>query len=186
LRYLLGENFLNYPDSNAALITLQGGGSDLIFPHHFMSGIQVEAMTGRRFAQVYVHAGMIGLDGEKMSKSRGNLVFVSKLLADGVDPMAIRLALLSSHYATDRMWSAEILDVAKNRLSSIKEALSRNEVASTSEVVKGIAKALAADLNTPEALSILDHWIARTNSGDSGGSAGELARALDGLLGISL
>ena len=78
---------------------VQGGGSDLIFPHHEHSAAHAEALTGDApFAKHYVHAGMIGLDGEKMSKSRGNLVLVSKLRAAGVDPMAIRLALLDGHY----------------------------------------------------------------------------------------
>ncbi len=82
---------------------IQGGGSDLIFPHHEFSAAHAESATGTdRFARHYVHTGMIGLDGEKMSKSRGNLVFVSKLRGEGVDPAAIRLGLLSGHYRVDR------------------------------------------------------------------------------------
>ena len=78
---------------------VQGGGSDLVFPHHEFSAAHAEALTGQHpFARHYAHAGMIGLDGEKMSKSRGNLVFVSRLRADGVDPGAIRLALFAGHY----------------------------------------------------------------------------------------
>ena len=89
---------------------VQGGGSDLVFPHHEYSAVHAEALTATKpFARAYVHAAMIGLDGEKMSKSRGNLVFVSKLRGDGVDPMAIRLALLSGHYRTDRAWTADLL-----------------------------------------------------------------------------
>lgn len=85
---------------------IQGGGNDLIFPHHEFSAAHGEALTGsRRFARHYVHTGMVGLDGEKMSKSRGNLVFVSRLRAQGVDPAAIRLALLADHYRGDRMWT---------------------------------------------------------------------------------
>ncbi len=59
---------------------VEGGGSDLAFPHHEMSASHAQVATGERpHARAYVHAGMVGLDGEKMSKSRGNLVFVSKL-----------------------------------------------------------------------------------------------------------
>ena len=84
-------------------LDIQGGGSDLIFPHHEFSAAHAESVTGeRRFARHYVHAGMIGWDGHKMSKSRGNLVLVSRLRADGVDPAAIRLGLLAGHYRTDR------------------------------------------------------------------------------------
>ena len=87
-------------------IDVQGGGNDLLFPHHECSAAHAERLTGQApFAGHYVHAGMIGLDGEKMSKSKGNLVFVSRLRGDKVDPMAIRLALLAGHYRTDRAWT---------------------------------------------------------------------------------
>ena len=96
---------------------VQGGGSDLVFPHHEHSAAHAEALTGTApFARNYVHAGMIGLDGEKMSKSRGNLVLVSKLRAAGVDPMAIRLALLDGHYRADREWTGGRLPAAEARL----------------------------------------------------------------------
>ncbi|MBO0848604.1 MAG: cysteine--1-D-myo-inosityl 2-amino-2-deoxy-alpha-D-glucopyranoside ligase, partial [Pseudonocardia sp.] len=99
-----------------AQIDVQGGGSDLIFPHHEFGAAHAEAHTGEHpFARHYCHAGMIALDGEKMSKSRGNLVFVSRLRADGVDPMAIRLALLSGHWRSDRAWLPELLEQANAR-----------------------------------------------------------------------
>ncbi|HRC65906.1 MAG TPA: cysteine--1-D-myo-inosityl 2-amino-2-deoxy-alpha-D-glucopyranoside ligase, partial [Dermatophilaceae bacterium] len=79
--------------------TVQGGGTDLVFPHHEMSAVQGCALTGTRpFAQVYMHQAMVAFEGEKMSKSKGNLVLVSALRAAGVDPMVIRLALLDHHY----------------------------------------------------------------------------------------
>ena len=85
---------------------VQGGGSDLLFPHHEMSAAHAEVATGEwPFARAYVHAGMVGLDGEKMSKSRGNLVLVSRLRESGTDPTALRLALLAAHYRADRDWS---------------------------------------------------------------------------------
>ncbi len=86
-------------------IDVQGGGTDLIFPHHEMSAAHARAFSGKpTFARAYVHQGMVGLDGEKMSKSKGNLVFVSELRRRGVDPMAIRLALLARHHAEDWFW----------------------------------------------------------------------------------
>ena len=98
-------------------LDIQGGGSDLIFPHHEFSAAHAECVTGeRRFARHYVHAGMIGWDGHKMSKSRGNLVLVSRLRADGVDPAAIRLGLLAGHYRSDRSWSDAVLEEADARL----------------------------------------------------------------------
>ena len=101
-----------------ALIDIQGGGSDLIFPHHEMCAAQAQVLSGKPLAGTYVHAGMIGLDGEKMSKSKGNLVFVSKLVADGRDPMAIRWALMKNHYRTDRMWTEELLLAAESELTA--------------------------------------------------------------------
>lgn len=185
LRYLVGESFLKGDPTREALIDIQGGGRDLIFPHHFMSAIQVQAITGQRFARGYVHTGMIGLNGEKMSKSRGNLVFVSKLLHDGIDPVVIRFALLQGHYSTDREWSTEILQTAIRDVARIRESLSRNEVAPTSNVSNTIMESLADDLDTPRAFAALFNWVQETESGLSGGSAGELARVLDSALGLA-
>ncbi len=101
-------------------LDIQGGGSDLIFPHHEFSAAHAESVTGeRRFARHYVHAGMIGWDGHKMSKSRGNLVLVSRLRAEGVEPAAIRLGLLAGHYRADRSWSDQVLDEANARLAAV-------------------------------------------------------------------
>jgi L-cysteine:1D-myo-inositol 2-amino-2-deoxy-alpha-D-glucopyranoside ligase len=167
-------------------IDIQGGGSDLIFPHHEMGASQVAIITGKPFARTYVHAGMVGLDGEKMSKSKGNLVFVSKLVASGVDPMVIRLALLSAAYGRDRMWSDSVLDEAKDRMNRLQSALSRNEVAPTKECVALIIASLADNLDTVRAIKAIDVWIEQTESGLTGGSSGELSRAIDTLLGIAI
>lgn len=185
LRYLIGESFLEGDLAREALIDIQGGGSDLIFPHHFMSAIQVQAITGQKFSRGYVHTGMIGLNGEKMSKSKGNLVFVSKLLRDGVDPVVIRFALLRGHYSTDREWSAEILNSALADVARIRDSLSRNEVAPTTNVSATIMESLADDLDTPRAFAAILKWVEETESGLSGGSAGELARVLDSALGLT-
>ncbi|WP_131743320.1 cysteine--1-D-myo-inosityl 2-amino-2-deoxy-alpha-D-glucopyranoside ligase, partial [Actinomadura roseirufa] len=105
---------------------VEGGGSDLAFPHHEMGASHAQVATGERpHARAYVHAGMVGLDGEKMSKSRGNLVFVSKLRRSGTDPMAIRLALLAHHYRSDWEWTPAELDAAEARLARWRAAVAR-------------------------------------------------------------
>ena len=162
-------------------IDVQGGGSDLIFPHHECSAAHSEVLTGvAPFARHYTHAGMISLDGEKMSKSRGNLVFVSRLLADGVDPMAIRTALLAGHYRADRPWSEELLATARARLARWRAAAERFG-ADPGSVVAAIRQALADDLDTPNALAVLDDW-----AGDDSLDGVLVADAADALLGITL
>lgn len=178
--------YLNPDPTEEFVIDIQGGGSDLIFPHHEMGAAQVAVLTGKPYARSYVHAGMVGLDGEKMSKSKGNLVFVNKLISAGVDPMVIRLALLSSPYGRDRMWSDQVLDEAKIRMDRLQSALGRNEVAPTQECIALIIASLADNLDTPRALRALDDWITATETGLIGGSTGELSRAIDTLLGIGI
>jgi L-cysteine:1D-myo-inositol 2-amino-2-deoxy-alpha-D-glucopyranoside ligase len=179
-------NYLQIDSNEKTSIDIQGGGSDLIFPHHEMSAAQAKSINGKEFAANYVHAGMIGLDGEKMSKSKGNLVFVSQLLQDGVDPMAIRTALMSHHYRKDHMWLELDLTNAQKFLDDLRISLARMEVAPTDSVINEIIAALANDLDTPTALAALQSWILATNGGATGGSAGELGRAIDALLGIAL
>lgn len=176
----------NLPKASSTSITLQAGGSDLIFPHHYMTALQAKALTGVEFASCYSHAGMIGLDGEKMSKSKGNLVFVSKLRQEGVSPALIRIALFADRYSTDRMWSRELVDEAGRLLARLLSALSRQEVAPTFEVVQEIVNAISDDLNTPKVFDLLNTWSLKTEEGEVGGSPGEISRALDTYLGITL
>ena len=166
-------------------LDVQGGGSDLIFPHHEQSAANAEALTGSHpFARAYVHAGMIGLDGEKMSKSRGNLVFVSKLRGAGVDPMAIRLALLDGHYRADREWTGGRLGRAEERLGRWRAAVSRPSGPAGPAVLDLVRAALADDLDTVRALTAVDEWAA--SSGDDP-AAPDLVRAtVDALLGVEL
>ena len=178
-------NYLDIAEDDATSIDIQGGGSDLIFPHHEMSAAQSKMINGREFATHYVHAGMIGLDGEKMSKSKGNLVLVSNLLKEGRDAMAIRLALLSHHYRSDHMWTDTDLVNAEEFMEQLRIALSRMEVAPTDATINEIIAALSNDLDTPRAIKALRNWLAATNAGKSGGSPGELSRAIDTLLGIA-
>jgi L-cysteine:1D-myo-inositol 2-amino-2-deoxy-alpha-D-glucopyranoside ligase len=176
---------LDIEEDEVTSIDIQGGGSDLIFPHHEMSAAQSKMINGREFATHYVHAGMIGLDGEKMSKSKGNLVLVSNLLREGRDAMAIRLALLSHHYRSDHMWTDNDLAKAEMLLDEMRIALSRMEVAPTDETINEIIAALANDLDTPRAINSMQDWLAATDAGKVGGSPGELSRAIDTLLGIA-
>jgi L-cysteine:1D-myo-inositol 2-amino-2-deoxy-alpha-D-glucopyranoside ligase len=178
--------YLDIDPNEETSIDIQGGGSDLIFPHHEMSASQARAMNGKRFATNYVHAGMIGLDGEKMSKSKGNLVFVSQLLRDGIDPTAIRIALISHHYREDHMWQSKELVEASLFLQELRIALSRMEVAPTDGVIEEIISALSQDIDTPRALMAIKNWINETNKGVVGGKPGELSRAIDALLGIAI
>jgi L-cysteine:1D-myo-inositol 2-amino-2-deoxy-alpha-D-glucopyranoside ligase len=169
-----------------SLIDIQGGGSDLIFPHHEMCAAQAQVLSGKPLASTYVHAGMIGLDGEKMSKSKGNLVFVSKLVATGRDPMAIRWALMKDHYRDDRMWTEELLIAAERDLSALRSALAQTDVASTTELIDLIVDSLSDDLNTQGVIAAINSWVARTQSGETDGKANSLVKVLDALLGIKL
>ena len=175
------------PDSNEpSLIDIQGGGSDLIFPHHEMCAAQAQVLTGKPLASTYVHAGMIGLDGEKMSKSKGNLVFVSKLLAAGTDPMAIRWALMKSHYRTDRMWTDKLLVEAETEIVALRTVLRSEKVAATSDLIQRIVEYLADDLDTSAVIAAINTWVTQSQSESEGGDAKELETALDSLLGIKL
>jgi L-cysteine:1D-myo-inositol 2-amino-2-deoxy-alpha-D-glucopyranoside ligase len=180
---------LHYLSPNPAdefAIDIQGGGSDLIFPHHEMSASQSKAMRGQKFARSYIHTGMIGLDGEKMSKSLGNLVFVSRLIQSGINPASIRWALMGHRYSSDLMWSDALIQKAEQEIARLQLNLAKVDVAPTDSVIHSVISALAHNLNTPAALNHLRLWMDETENGVSGGEAGELSRALDTLLGISL
>jgi len=178
-------NYLDKSGSNP-IIDLQGGGSDLIFPHHFMSAQIVKAAYGRDFAKHFVHAAMIGLNGEKMSKSKGNLVFVSKLLSEQVDPMVIRWALLSGHYQQDRQWSSDLLVTAQDQLDQVRSALARSEVAKTDRLIADLIGDIANNLDTPTALNRLLIWAKQSESDPVVNQSGQISRAIDALLGLAL
>ena len=168
---------------------VQGGGSDLVFPHHEFSAAHAEALTGRHpFARHYTHAGMIGLDGEKMSKSRGNLVFVSRLRADKIDPGAVRLALFAGHYRQDRPWSDGLLSVAQDRLARWRAAVALSSAQSAEDTVARLRDHLSDDLDTPKALAAVDAWAeqALTHGGDDAEAPALIRTAVDALLGIDL
>ena len=168
---------------------VQGGGSDLIFPHHEFSAAHAESATGeRRFARHYVHAGMIGWDGHKMSKSRGNLVLVSQLRAEGVDPAAIRLGLLAGHYRGDRFWSDDVLAEAHARLLRWRSAMAMSAGPDAADVIGRLRRYLADDLDTPMALAAIDGWVtdALEYGGHDASAPAALATAVDALLGVTV
>ena len=167
---------------------VQAGGTDLIFPHHEMCAAQGRVATDRPFAKAYLHSGMVGLDGEKMSKSKGNLVFVSALRASGVDPMAIRLALLGHHYRDDWEWSDELLASAQGRLNRWREAARLAAGLNADEVLFQLRAALAQDLDAPSALAAVDAWAGASAAIDSDDAEAPqlVARACEALLGVVL
>ena len=167
---------------------VQAGGSDLIFPHHEMCASEGRVATGEPFAQVYAHSGMVGLDGEKMSKSKGNLVLVSRLRAAGVDPMAIRLALLAQHYRDDWMWTEDVLTAAEQRLDRWREAVRLDAALNADDVVTAIRAALANDLDAPAALAAVDGWAGASTviDADDAYAPAQVAQAVDALLGVRL
>jgi len=167
---------------HATSVTVNGGGSDLIFPHHEFSAAHATALTGEPLAQVYSHTGMVAYQGEKMSKSLGNLVFVSKLTEAGTDPRAIRLALLAHHYRSDWEWTDAVLQSASDRL---KQWTAWAAVAGQNDQegahLDELRAVLADDLNTPAALDVVDGWVA------SGRPASPvMVNAVDALLGVRL
>jgi L-cysteine:1D-myo-inositol 2-amino-2-deoxy-alpha-D-glucopyranoside ligase len=131
---------------------------------------------------------MVGLDGEKMSKSKGNLVLVSALRRSGTDPMAIRLALLAQHYTADWTWTDECLDRAERRLSTWRSALSVDGGPDADQTIDDLRSALADNLDSPRALEAVDRWAcqALSRGGVDPAAPGLLARAIDALLGIRL
>lgn len=168
-----------------APFTVQGGGSDLIFPHHEFSAAHAAAGDQHELAQTYVHTGMVGLDGEKMSKSLGNLVLVSKLRAAGVEPVAIRAVLLSQHYRTDWFWTDELLTTAQERVATWRERLDAVSGTEATNLLNTIRTHMAKDLDAPSALNAIDQWAAQPAEQTSDG-AQLLREGIDALLGLKL
>ena len=163
--------------------TVQGGGSDLVFPHHEFTAAHATALSGTPLAHAYCHAGLVSYHGHKMSKSRGNLVFVSKLLDSGADPSAIRLGLLAHHYRSEWEWRDSDLDMANRRLEAWRAGLQRTseDPMPAAAVVRQLRSAIANDLDTPVMLANLD--AALDNGVDS---PALVADAVLALLGVQL
>ncbi|WP_046528520.1 MULTISPECIES: cysteine--1-D-myo-inosityl 2-amino-2-deoxy-alpha-D-glucopyranoside ligase [Cellulomonas] len=168
---------------------VQGGGSDLVFPHHECSASHLRLLEDGQAARVHAHGGMVGYEGHKMSKSRGNLVLVSRLLADGVEPMAVRLAVLAHRYRDDWEWTDAGLAQARERLATWRRAMSGNGGPDATPVLAGVRAAVADDLDTPRAIAVVDAWAAEALAGQGPtheGAPGVVARTVDALLGVRL
>jgi L-cysteine:1D-myo-inositol 2-amino-2-deoxy-alpha-D-glucopyranoside ligase len=165
------------------VIDIQGGGTDLIFPHHETSAALAETITGKQpFAEAFVYQAMVCYDGEKMSKSRGNLVLVSALRAAGVDPMAIRLALLAHRHDVDWEWHDGEADAAATQLDRWRGAFARPAAAPAGPVIEAMRGALRDNLDSPTALAAVDAWVAAQGSEPGAGAA--VAMVVDALLGV--
>lgn len=168
---------------------VQGGGRDLVFPHHEMGASHAEVLAGESpYARHYVHAGMVGLEGTKMSKSLGNLVFVHRLRDAGVPAGAIRLAVLAHHYREDWDWTDEGLAEARQRLDRWRDCLTRPAGPSSVGTVAQMREVIADDLRTPAAIAAVDDYCARARmrgGADPEGPA-RLRAAVDALLGVQL
>ncbi|WP_145228329.1 cysteine--1-D-myo-inosityl 2-amino-2-deoxy-alpha-D-glucopyranoside ligase [Rudaeicoccus suwonensis] len=163
---------------------LQAGGTDLIFPHHEMSAVQAVALTDTTpFAHAYAHQAMVAYDGEKMSKSKGNLVRVSQLRRAGVDPMVIRLVLLDQHYRSPWEYTDQLLTDAEKRWHTWQSALTTGGDEGADELVTTIRQALADDLDSPTAVGAVDAWAA--TAPQAGSPAVMVREALDALLGLA-
>jgi L-cysteine:1D-myo-inositol 2-amino-2-deoxy-alpha-D-glucopyranoside ligase len=154
-----------------------------------MTALQEKARSGSAFAEIFVHTGMIRYQGEKMSKSLGNLVFVSELIGRGIPPMAIRLALLSGHYGNERDWNDALLAEAQDLYQRLLRVLSRDRVLPYDEVLREVLIALSDNLDTPKALLALKRYVERVetspNEEASDVKPGALSRFLDTVLGVA-
>jgi L-cysteine:1D-myo-inositol 2-amino-2-deoxy-alpha-D-glucopyranoside ligase len=150
-------------------IDLHGGGRDLVFPHHECEAAQSEAATGERFVRHWLHAPLVQYDGTKMSKSLGNLVFVSDLVKEW-EPAAIRLAILAHHYRRDWAWTDDLMPVAAARLEAWTAA------GEGDGALEEVRAALDDDLDTPRAIAAIEEAAA----------AGHGVSAAAGLLGVPL
>ncbi|CAB4751002.1 MAG: cysteine--tRNA ligase [Actinobacteria bacterium] len=132
-------------------IDLHGGGSDLIFPHHECERAQSEAATGETFVKHWMHVAMVFKDGEKMSKSLGNLVFVDQLRTEW-DPRSIRIAIIEHHYRTEWEWDDTLMPRSEGRLTRWVASVG----GSSSDLLDSVRACLDNDLDTPRALALID------------------------------
>jgi L-cysteine:1D-myo-inositol 2-amino-2-deoxy-alpha-D-glucopyranoside ligase len=170
-------------------IDVQGGGTDLAFPHHEMSASEAQVlMDAWPFARHYVHSAMVAWQGHKMSKSRGNLVFVSALRHSGIDPNAIRLALLAHHYRSEWSWTEHGLEAAQARLDLWRAAADGERGPDASALLRSVREHIANDLRTPEALDAVDDWARaqQAGEGDDATAPDLVRRTVDALLGVRI
>ncbi|MGA4508724.1 cysteine--1-D-myo-inosityl 2-amino-2-deoxy-alpha-D-glucopyranoside ligase [Propionibacteriaceae bacterium G1746] len=175
-------------DTLGATFDVQAGGADLVFPHHEMCAAQGHALTGAPFARTYLHSGLVALDGEKMSKSKGNLELVSRLRRGGADPAAIRLAMLGHHWRENWEWTPDQLTAATERLAAWRAAASLAATLDVTALVTEVRRAMRTDLDAPAAIAAIDAWVGASLSieGDDAEGAAVFTRLTDSLLGIKL
>ena len=170
-------------------VDIHGGGIDLIFPHHENEIAQSESLTGKKFANIWMHNGMVKLSGEKMSKSLGNLITVKEALKK-FDSDQIRMWILSSHYRSPLIYSEELISSQSKPLSRLRESLknAENDNIKKTDYTKEkeiFINALSSDLNTPVALSQVLLLSRKINSGNNEGhDTSEAREALNSMLSI--
>lgn len=179
---IIARQYLQVP------FVLQGGGQDLVFPHHEMSVSHLRLLTGEtQPVRINMHAALISYQGEKMSKSLGNLIFVSKLREQGVAADAIRILLLMNHYSSEWEYTEQLLFAAGERLNAWQAQMlspsPRAEGVTGAETLAVMRERLADNLDTGGALDAIDQWM------DSGRQGEEdrriVADAASALLGIT-
>ena len=166
-------------------LDLHGGGTDLIFPHHECEVAQSEALTGQPFVHHWLHSAMVAYEGEKMSKSLGNLVFVSDLL-EVADPRAIRLALMQHHYRAGFEWHDTDIQDGTALLHRLLAAACRPDGPDPAPFAARVRAAIDNDLDAPTALDALGELADAILSGGSDPTAPQVLRELGRLLGVDL
>jgi L-cysteine:1D-myo-inositol 2-amino-2-deoxy-alpha-D-glucopyranoside ligase len=166
-------------------LDLHGGGTDLIFPHHECEIAQSETITGQPFSRCWMHSAMVSYEGEKMSKSLGNLVFVSDLLKVA-DARAIRLALMRHHYRAGFEWYDTDLDEGTALLHRLVAAAQRTAGADPRPFAARVREAIDSDLDAPHALEALDDLASAILSGGDDTAAPVVLRELGALVGVDL
>jgi L-cysteine:1D-myo-inositol 2-amino-2-deoxy-alpha-D-glucopyranoside ligase len=166
-------------------LDLHGGGTDLIFPHHECETAQSEALTGKQYVRHWMHSAMVAYEGEKMSKSLGNLVFVSDLLKAN-DPRAIRLALMRHHYRAGFEYHDTDVEEGTALLHRLLAAVERPDGADARPYAQRVRDALDDDLDAPRAVEALDDLASAILSGDGDASAPIVLRELGNLVGVAL
>jgi L-cysteine:1D-myo-inositol 2-amino-2-deoxy-alpha-D-glucopyranoside ligase len=164
---------------------LHGGGTDLIFPHHECEIAQSESLTGKPFVTHWLHSAMVNYEGEKMSKSLGNLVFVDELLKSA-DPRAIRLALMRHHYRSGFEWYQTDLEEGTALLHRLLAAAERATGPDPTAFARRVRDALDDDLDSPRALDALDDLASAILSGGDDPAAHAGLCELGHLVGVDL
>ena len=165
-------------------IDIHGGGADLIFPHHECEIAQSESVNGEPFSRYWIHAGLVAYQGTKMSKSLGNLVFVSELRKE-IDPRAIRLALMAHHYRSDFEWFDEEGPRAQRDLELLIRSGGGAQPVSEGPLIDEVRGALDDDLDTPRVCELLIREAQAIEKGTSSSPQGCLVAAAS-LCGIQL